>query len=116
MLAPQEMKAARAALVSEQRRILERRASELDEESRLLDRPEGDPVDLSTLQREAGLIDVFSDQELRRLKEIDAALQRLEAGTYGDCLRCGKPINPKRLAALPASAYCGVCLQLDGRS
>lgn len=35
------------------------------------------------------------------LRKIEAALERLDAGKYGICERCGKPINPRRLEALP---------------
>jgi RNA polymerase-binding protein DksA len=35
------------------------------------------------------------------LRKIESALERLDAGKYGVCERCGKPINPRRLDALP---------------
>jgi len=37
----------------------------------------------------------------REIIAIQAALKRLEDGTYGDCQTCGEPIAPARLAALP---------------
>jgi len=40
------------------------------------------------------------------LSEIDAALERIDAGTYGLCERCGTPIDPDRLAALPWARLC----------
>ena len=40
------------------------------------------------------------------LIEIDAALQRIEGGTYGQCERCGKPIAAGRLAAIPWARLC----------
>ena len=40
-----------------------------------------------------------NDRALER--KIEAALERLDAGKYGICERCGKPINPRRLEALP---------------
>jgi RNA polymerase-binding protein DksA len=40
------------------------------------------------------------------LEAIDAALARIEAGTYGTCLRCGKPIGVERLEALPWVTLC----------
>ena len=43
------------------------------------------------------------------LAQVDAALQRLDAGTYGACARCGRPINPERLEALPYATYCITC-------
>jgi len=41
--------------------------------------------------------------------EIDAALERLDDGSYGTCARCGKEINPERLEARPAAIYCIDC-------
>ena len=42
-------------------------------------------------------------------KEVEAALKRIEKGTYGKCLKCRKPINKLRLNAYPAAAYCRDC-------
>lgn len=44
-----------------------------------------------------------------RLRQIDAALQRLTAGTYGDCAACGEPIALARLEADPATPFCREC-------
>jgi DnaK suppressor protein len=40
------------------------------------------------------------------LVEIEAALQRIDAGTYGVCEGCGKPIGGERLAAIPWARLC----------
>jgi RNA polymerase-binding protein DksA len=40
------------------------------------------------------------------LDEIDAALQRIESGTYGICAVCGRPIGEERLEALPYAKLC----------
>src|SRR3954451_12877920 len=40
------------------------------------------------------------------LAAIDAALERIEAGTYGACERCGKPIGEDRLEAIPYATLC----------
>lgn len=45
----------------------------------------------------------------RLLAQVDAALGRIENGTYGKCVRCGQEINPKRLEALPYAALCINC-------
>jgi len=45
----------------------------------------------------------------QRIAEIDAALGRLDAGTYGVCVRCGQPVGEGRLAARPAAATCVRC-------
>jgi DnaK suppressor protein len=43
------------------------------------------------------------------LNQVDGALARLDAGTYGICRRCGKEINPRRLEALPYATLCVDC-------
>lgn len=45
------------------------------------------------------------------LKAIQAALDRLEEGTYGECIECGKPIPEKRLEAIPYASLCIECAQ-----
>jgi DnaK suppressor protein len=40
------------------------------------------------------------------LAEIDAALARIDDGTYGLCTRCGRPIDPERLDAVPYATLC----------
>jgi RNA polymerase-binding protein DksA len=49
------------------------------------------------------------DRATAHLELVDAALQRLEAGTFGTCLRCGQPIAKARLEALPWAAHCIDC-------
>lgn len=40
------------------------------------------------------------------LDDVDAALARLDEGTYGRCEACGEPIGADRLSAFPAARYC----------
>jgi DnaK suppressor protein len=40
------------------------------------------------------------------LVEIEAALERIEGGTFGVCVTCGKPIASERLEAVPYAARC----------
>jgi RNA polymerase-binding transcription factor DksA len=49
------------------------------------------------------------DGSRRDLDAIERAAQRLAAGTYGHCLRCGEPIPAERLEALPATETCLAC-------
>lgn len=50
----------------------------------------------------------FTEAELdaTTLQEVQAALRRIESGTYGRCLIDGAPIDPKRLDAMPWAPYC----------
>jgi RNA polymerase-binding transcription factor DksA len=43
------------------------------------------------------------------LQQVNAALERMDAGTYGLCQRCGKKINEERLEAFPYVTYCIEC-------
>ena len=49
------------------------------------------------------------DRAAQQLELVNAALGRLADGTFGACLRCGQPIAPERLEALPWAAYCISC-------
>lgn len=48
----------------------------------------------------------------QRLEDVQAALARLDKGTYGRCERCGNEINPERLEAIPTARLCISCKQL----
>lgn len=47
--------------------------------------------------------------------EIDRALERIEAGTYGTCERCGAEIPEERLEAVPYATLCVGCRQIEER-
>lgn len=49
------------------------------------------------------------------LGEVEAALQRLDDGTYGYCQRCGRPIDARRLEALPSAVYDIECQEIVER-
>jgi DnaK suppressor protein len=45
----------------------------------------------------------------RLIADIDAAMDRITAGTYGLCVSCGSPITSERLEAVPQAAHCVDC-------
>ena len=47
----------------------------------------------------------LADRQTHLIEEIDDALQRIEDGTYGQCVRCGKPLDEERLKAMPTAKY-----------
>jgi RNA polymerase-binding protein DksA len=55
------------------------------------------------------------DRNQVHLEAVEAALARLDAGTFGTCIRCGRPIAPERLEALPWAAHCIDCQRIVGR-
>lgn len=44
-----------------------------------------------------------------RIADVDDALRRVDAATYGVCERCGQPIGDERLAARPFARFCMAC-------
>ncbi|MEQ8378159.1 TraR/DksA family transcriptional regulator [Parvibaculum sp.] len=48
-------------------------------------------------------------RRLARIKQVEAALKRIEDGEYGYCLTCGEEIEAKRLATDPAAPLCIGC-------
>jgi len=43
------------------------------------------------------------------LADVDRALAKLDEGSYGICDRCGQPITPERLEAMPSATLCVTC-------
>jgi len=56
------------------------------------------------------------DRATQQLELVDAALERLDDGSFGTCLRCAKPIADARLEALPWAAHCIDCQSEIDRS
>jgi DnaK suppressor protein len=55
-------------------------------------------------------LDMSLEENVRDLlRQVDGALERIDTGTYGACVTCGKPIGAERLEAMPAAAKCIVC-------
>jgi DnaK suppressor protein len=57
-------------------------------------------VDFLEMQQEQSI----QANEQALLTEVQAALKRIEQGTYGKCVECGRPIPEKRLEAIPWAA------------
>ncbi|MGQ9715766.1 MAG: TraR/DksA family transcriptional regulator [Anaerolineae bacterium] len=47
----------------------------------------------------------------QKKREVEEALARIAAGTYGTCTKCGGPIEPERLELLPTTTVCCRCAQ-----
>lgn len=55
------------------------------------------------------------EDEIRRLRGVQAAIDRMEHGTYGSCTRCGRAINPDRLNLQPSVTCCAECEAQTGK-
>lgn len=64
------------------------------------------PADIATgvfeREKEISIIERIDSQ----LLDVDHAMRRIDAGTYGTCEACGRTIPPERLEALPAARFC----------
>ncbi|HTU45584.1 MAG TPA: TraR/DksA family transcriptional regulator [Bryobacteraceae bacterium] len=65
-----------------------------------------DPIDQVTSSELKATAFTLSTVEAKTLEQVRAALQRIEDGTYGKCIDCGRPIEPARLEAVPWTPYC----------
>lgn len=100
------------ALVGERARLREEIASTIQP-----------PGQMTYGSQAAAATQVFEQQRDLALREkneghleaVEAALARLDAGTFGTCIRCGRPIAPERLEALPWAAHCIDCQRIVGR-
>ncbi len=101
------------------RRLLEQKLADLRSEQEALRRPSAQVAAPVQYGKRAGdHIAESADRlargrmalELERLEEeVQAALQKLDRGTYGLCERCGRAIPPGRLEALPWAVLCVDC-------
>jgi DnaK suppressor protein len=99
--------------MDEPRHILEGKKSEL---LFLLRKPDGitiersaDPMDEIQYASERDLAIGNVNRESKLLREIDAALERMQDGSFGACVDCEVPISAKRLAAVPWALRCISC-------
>jgi len=65
-----------------------------------------DEADVSAELTEADREEALAEAADSRREEALAAIARLDAGTYGFCIDCGKPINEERLSFRPEAARC----------
>jgi DnaK suppressor protein len=75
-----------------------------------------DGIDEIQLMGERELAIRNLDRNSAALRQISRALSRIENGTYGICLHCEEAISPKRIAALPWTAFCLACQERIDRS
>jgi DnaK suppressor protein len=68
-----------------------------------------DSVDMSLQDVNQELALRLGERESQMVADIDQALLRIDEGTYGTCARCGKPIDERRLDALPTARYDAAC-------
>jgi RNA polymerase-binding protein DksA len=103
----------RERLLEERRRVLDaienihaENPGSISEETDELTFQDNHLGDVATATFDREMASTLEENSNHVLAEIEAALGRIEGGTYGLCERCGKPIGEERLEALPWATLC----------
>jgi RNA polymerase-binding protein DksA len=94
-------------LLEERQCELTGRIEEIDDDLR--EHEEDDSEERATEIAGDEVLEELGNASVREIQQIQAALVRLEKGTYGTCTRCGKKIGERRLQAIPEAALCITC-------
>lgn len=86
---------------------LEARLQEIDEE--LDSHNSKDWEELATEREEDEVLERMGTSGQAEIRMIRAALERMDAGEYGFCVKCGNEILPERLDVLPYTPFCRTC-------
>ena len=75
-----------------------------------LDQPVSDNFSEQAVEREdEEVLEDLGAAGVQEIRMIEAALDRIESGSYGICARCGDPISEERLDVLPHTPLCRDC-------
>jgi RNA polymerase-binding transcription factor DksA len=65
--------------------------------------------DLALEREDDEVLESMGQMGQGEMRQITAALARIDDGSYGDCARCGTQIDDRRLALLPHTPFCAGC-------
>ena len=104
---------------NEYQAVLERKVAELGQVLRKRDdihiEKSADQMDEIQYASERDLAIRNVDRDSSLLRQVKAALQRVQEGTFGTCVDCESAISPKRLAAVPWASRCIKCQDIADR-
>ncbi|GIK35543.1 MAG: hypothetical protein AMXMBFR45_06100 [Gammaproteobacteria bacterium] len=92
---------------------LQKRVTTIHEHAR--DPLEQDSAEQAAQLGNVAVVSALENEAVQQIAEIEAAISRLDAGTYGVCVSCGEPIGDGRLRVRPAATQCRDCAELDSR-
>lgn len=91
--------------------VLTARANDIDDE--LSEAPNPDWEEQALESEDDEVLEHVGELAVDEIKKINTALAKIEAGTYGICELCDKPIPSARLEALPYASTCVACAEGD---
>lgn len=105
--------------LSKRRAALEARLQELDDRIHQIDEEldshsSKDWEELATEREEDEVLEGMGLSAQAEMRMIKAALARMDAGEYGECVECGDDISEERLDVLPYTPFCRVCAAKHG--
>lgn len=93
--------------------LLRRRGQALADEQGLMAERELDWTDAAANGTAATVLESLSEAEREAIDRINASLERMERGSYGECAVCREAIDEERLQALPDTDRCVRCSTLE---
>lgn len=108
------LQANRALLLEQVRNDQEQRGQ--TQFTEILGRASGDSSDEALAVTLGDLSAARVDHEIRQLREMDAALARMDSEEFGLCVDCGEAIPTARLVANPAAVRCVACQELHEKT
>jgi len=111
----------RDALVANRTALLEQVRNDLEQSGQtqyaeILGRASGDSSDEALAVTLGDLSAARVDHEIRQLRELDAAMARIDTDDFGVCAECGEAIPAARLKANPAALRCVNCQELHEKT
>ncbi len=95
------------AILTERHGELDRRLHRIEEDFEQPRNPDDD--DRAIERNNDEVLEELGEAGQRELAAIDAALDRIDEGTFGVCVRCGQPIASERLDVVPHTPFCQTC-------
>ena len=84
-------------------------------EAQLQGGPRPDALDRAAEREPLAVLESLRDAQRHELSELDAALERIDKGSYGTCQMCGGAVGRQRLRAIPEARYCIDCVSTRTR-
>jgi RNA polymerase-binding transcription factor DksA len=100
---------ARRALLARRNALIAQRNAAEEGARELLDEREPDWEDRAANVSAANGLMQLGENERAQLLLVQAALKRMDEGTWGWCIVCGQPIAEARLSATPEAVRCALC-------
>ncbi|MBY5412224.1 TraR/DksA family transcriptional regulator [Rhizobium leguminosarum] len=105
--------------IEKHKAILDERRHELETRLRAIEgdfeQPRNPDDDRATERNNDEVLEELGEAGQIELLAVQAALDRIQAGTFGACVKCGKLIGETRLKAVPHTPFCQSCASASAR-